>query len=91
MPPIVIGSSITQRISGAVSLQAKAPPPVHWRLVRTIPTRSIGMAAGPDPSKPLKKRQVAGSFIFKLPQDWPGIRKPQVALFRRSAKVSTYQ
>ncbi|KAI1211133.1 nagb/rpia/CoA transferase-like protein [Annulohypoxylon truncatum] len=37
----------------------------------------------------LKKRSIAGSFLFKIPN---GIDKPvQVALFRRSGKVSTYQ
>ncbi|KAI0887693.1 nagb/rpia/CoA transferase-like protein [Annulohypoxylon maeteangense] len=37
----------------------------------------------------LKRRSVAGSFLFKIPD---GLDKPvQVALFRRSGKVSTYQ
>ncbi|KAI1092015.1 nagb/rpia/CoA transferase-like protein [Rostrohypoxylon terebratum] len=37
----------------------------------------------------LKKRSIAGSFLFKIPRD---LDKPvQVALFRRSGKVSTYQ
>ncbi|XDG05895.1 hypothetical protein ABKA04_005510 [Annulohypoxylon sp. FPYF3050] len=37
----------------------------------------------------LKKRAIAGSFLFKIPKD---LDKPvQVALFRRSGKVSTYQ
>ncbi|CAM1505745.1 Fc.00g113820.m01.CDS01 [Cosmosporella sp. VM-42] len=38
----------------------------------------------------LKKRAVAGSFIFKFPND-DTTKKPQVALFRRSGEVSTYQ
>ncbi|POR32796.1 Methylthioribose-1-phosphate isomerase, partial [Tolypocladium paradoxum] len=40
----------------------------------------------------LEKRAVAGSFIFKNPDDAdnPDAR-PQVALFRRSGAVSTYQ
>ncbi|KAK7428743.1 hypothetical protein QQZ08_004668 [Neonectria magnoliae] len=38
----------------------------------------------------LKRRAVAGSFIFKFPDD-DTAKKPQVALFRRSGKVSTYQ
>ena len=44
---------------------------------------SAGMA-------PLKKRAVSSSFIFKYPDDNPDAR-PQVALFRRSGDVSTYQ
>ncbi|KAF4974316.1 hypothetical protein FZEAL_8766 [Fusarium zealandicum] len=39
---------------------------------------------------PLKHRAVAGSFIFKFPDDDTD-RKPLVALFRRSGKVNTYQ
>ncbi|KPM38003.1 hypothetical protein AK830_g8567 [Neonectria ditissima] len=38
----------------------------------------------------LKRRAVAGSFIFKFPDD-DTAKKPQVALFRRSGQVSTYQ
>lgn len=38
----------------------------------------------------LKRRAVAGSFIFKFP-DGDTTKKPQVALFRRSDKVRTYQ
>ncbi|KAL7621780.1 hypothetical protein AAE478_007279 [Parahypoxylon ruwenzoriense] len=37
----------------------------------------------------IKKRSVAGSFLFKLPQG--DEKQAQVALFRRSNKVSTYQ
>ncbi|KAI8680274.1 Nudix hydrolase domain-containing protein [Fusarium keratoplasticum] len=39
---------------------------------------------------PLKHRAVASSFIFKFPED-DMTKKPQVALFRRSGQVSTYQ
>ncbi|KYK61143.1 hypothetical protein DCS_02284 [Drechmeria coniospora] len=38
----------------------------------------------------LKKREVAGSFIFKFP-DGDASRRPKVALFKRSGAVSTYQ
>ncbi|KAF4986217.1 hypothetical protein FDECE_16065 [Fusarium decemcellulare] len=38
----------------------------------------------------LKHRAVASSFIFKFPDDDTS-QKPQVALFRRSDKVSTYR
>ncbi|KAF7548268.1 hypothetical protein G7Z17_g7169 [Cylindrodendrum hubeiense] len=38
----------------------------------------------------LQRRAVAGSFIFKFPDD-DTTKKPQVALFRRSGKVRTYQ
>ncbi|KAI2470159.1 nagb/rpia/CoA transferase-like protein [Annulohypoxylon bovei var. microspora] len=37
----------------------------------------------------LKKRSVAGSFLFKIPNGHD--KQVQVALFRRSGKVSTYQ
>lgn len=37
----------------------------------------------------LKRRSVAGSFLFKVPDG--DENHPQVALFRRSGKVSTYQ
>ncbi|KAI0849189.1 nagb/rpia/CoA transferase-like protein [Daldinia vernicosa] len=37
----------------------------------------------------LKKRSVAGSFLFRFPHG--DERKAQVALFKRSGKVSTYQ
>ncbi|KAI1134216.1 nagb/rpia/CoA transferase-like protein [Hypoxylon sp. FL0543] len=37
----------------------------------------------------LKKRSIAGSFLFKLPDG--DETRAQVALFRRSGKVSTYQ
>ncbi|KAL2793999.1 hypothetical protein BJX66DRAFT_215873 [Aspergillus keveii] len=40
-------------------------------------------------AKPLEKRAVVSSFIFHSPNGLSG--KPQVALFRRSDKVSTYQ
>ncbi|KAM0563786.1 hypothetical protein ACHAPJ_001519 [Fusarium lateritium] len=39
---------------------------------------------------PLKHRAVATSFIFKFPSD-DTTKKPQVALFRRSGNVNTYQ
>ncbi|KAK3693037.1 hypothetical protein B0T22DRAFT_367528 [Podospora appendiculata] len=39
-------------------------------------------------STPIKKRAVVSSFIFKFDRDG---NNPQVALFRRSDKVSTYQ
>ncbi|KAH6880503.1 hypothetical protein B0T10DRAFT_565725 [Thelonectria olida] len=39
---------------------------------------------------PLKRRAVAGSFIFKFPDD-DLTKTPKVALFRRSGKVRTYQ
>lgn len=39
--------------------------------------------------KPLKRRAIAGSFLFKLPDG--DEKQAQVALFRRSGKVSTYQ
>ncbi|KAF4961288.1 hypothetical protein FGADI_306 [Fusarium gaditjirri] len=39
---------------------------------------------------PLKHRDVATSFIFRLPADGEA-KKPQVALFRRSGHVNTYQ
>ncbi|KAM4063216.1 NUDIX domain-containing protein [Hirsutella rhossiliensis] len=42
------------------------------------------------PSSQLQKRDVAGSFIFRLAEDSPD-GWTQVALFRRSAKVRTYQ
>lgn len=38
----------------------------------------------------LKKRAVAGSFLFRYIDDGSG-KKPQVALFRRSGEVRTYQ
>ena len=41
-------------------------------------------------AKVLKKRAVAGSFLFRYIDDGSE-KKPQVALFRRSGKVSTYQ
>ncbi|KAI2778352.1 nagb/rpia/CoA transferase-like protein [Daldinia loculata] len=37
----------------------------------------------------LRKQSVAGSFLFKFPRG--DVRKAQVALFKRSGKVSTYQ
>ncbi|KAI1473617.1 nagb/rpia/CoA transferase-like protein [Daldinia eschscholtzii] len=40
-------------------------------------------------NKELKKRSVAGSFLFKLPHG--DEKQAQVALFKRSGKVSTYQ
>ncbi|KAL1961673.1 hypothetical protein VTN77DRAFT_1348 [Rasamsonia byssochlamydoides] len=41
--------------------------------------------------KPLKKRAVVSSFIFKFPEGYPPAgKKPLVALFRRSGQVSTY-
>ncbi|PNY25576.1 Methylthioribose-1-phosphate isomerase, partial [Tolypocladium capitatum] len=40
--------------------------------------------------KPLERRAVASSFIFKYPDDNPDAR-PQVALFRRSGLVRTYR
>ncbi|KAK0640585.1 hypothetical protein B0T16DRAFT_335968 [Cercophora newfieldiana] len=45
----------------------------------------------PNPlaATPFKKRSVVSNFIFKFDETPDG--KPQVALFRRSAKVSTYQ
>ncbi|KAL9569641.1 hypothetical protein ACKAV7_006271 [Fusarium commune] len=39
---------------------------------------------------PLKHRDVATSFIFRFPADGEA-KKPQVALFRRSGHVNTYQ
>ncbi|OTB09396.1 hypothetical protein M426DRAFT_6670 [Hypoxylon sp. CI-4A] len=42
-----------------------------------------------DAKAPLKKRSIAGSFLFKLPNG--DEKQAQVALFRRSGKVSTYQ
>ncbi|KAF5614710.1 translation initiation factor eIF-2B subunit family [Fusarium tjaetaba] len=39
---------------------------------------------------PLKHREVATSFIFRFPADGEA-KKPQVALFRRSSHVNTYQ
>lgn len=38
---------------------------------------------------PIKKRVVAGSFLFKIPNG--DDKQARVALFRRSSKVSTYQ
>ncbi|KAI0420991.1 translation initiation factor eIF-2B subunit family protein [Xylaria grammica] len=38
---------------------------------------------------PLKKRAVAGSFLFKIPNG--DVKRAKVALFRRSSKVRTYQ
>ncbi|KAI1387111.1 nagb/rpia/CoA transferase-like protein [Hypoxylon trugodes] len=43
----------------------------------------------PAKSSPLKKRSIAGSFFFKLPSG--DEKQAQVALFRRSGKVNTYQ
>ncbi|KAI1102689.1 nagb/rpia/CoA transferase-like protein [Jackrogersella minutella] len=40
-------------------------------------------------NRELKKRSVAGSFLFKFPNN--NEKQTQVALFRRSGKVSTYQ
>lgn len=41
--------------------------------------------------KPLTKRAVVTSFIFKFPDGDGRQGRPQVALFRRSDKVSTYR
>ncbi|KAI0105044.1 hypothetical protein GGR51DRAFT_520663 [Nemania sp. FL0031] len=41
------------------------------------------------PTATIKKRVVAGSFLFKIPDG--DDKKARVALFRRSGKVSTYQ
>jgi hypothetical protein len=38
----------------------------------------------------LKKRAVAGSFIFKFPNN-DVTKTPKIALFRRSGEVRTYQ
>lgn len=57
---------------------------------------------GPQPAqqqhdKPLKKRAVVSSFLFKFPDGGPSAsstrdgKKPLVALFRRSGLVSTYR
>ncbi|KAK5657907.1 hypothetical protein OQA88_2456 [Cercophora sp. LCS_1] len=47
------------------------------------------MSTQASADKPMKHRSVVSSFIFKLADTPDG--KPQVALFRRSDKVSTYQ
>ncbi|KAK1759987.1 nagb/rpia/CoA transferase-like protein [Echria macrotheca] len=55
-------------------------------------TKSFSLSAikmSTDSTRPLKKRSVVSSFIFNLHKT-PD-HKPQVALFRRSDKVSTYQ
>ncbi|KAI1263224.1 hypothetical protein F5Y18DRAFT_395043 [Xylariaceae sp. FL1019] len=53
------------------------------------PRRFMASSANP---KPLTKRAVAGSFLFKYEGDEAdGSQKVKVALFRRSEKVRTYQ
>ncbi|KAH8666866.1 hypothetical protein BX600DRAFT_436243 [Xylariales sp. PMI_506] len=47
------------------------------------------MTAAEQQHRPLKKRAVAASFLFRFPTD--GSEKVEVALFRRSGKVRTYQ
>ncbi|KAI0155236.1 hypothetical protein GGR57DRAFT_92610 [Xylariaceae sp. FL1272] len=50
------------------------------------------LMANSENPKPLTKRAVAGSFLFKYEGDEAdGSRKVKVALFRRSDKVRTYQ
>ncbi|KAH7130011.1 hypothetical protein B0J13DRAFT_627143 [Dactylonectria estremocensis] len=57
---------------------------VLFEISRTPQARSISTSMSN-----LQRRAVAGSFIFKFPDD-DTTKKPQVALFRRSAKVRTY-
>ncbi|KAI5923450.1 translation initiation factor eIF-2B subunit family protein [Camillea tinctor] len=47
------------------------------------------MASLSPPNAGLKKRTVAGSFLFKIPQG--DEKRAKVALFRRSGEVRTYQ
>lgn len=55
--------------------------PAHWNVTRNMATM---------PQQPaMKKRAVAGTFLFRYPKDEPS--KAEVALFRRSGKVRTYQ
>ncbi|KAK3333003.1 hypothetical protein B0T19DRAFT_473763 [Cercophora scortea] len=63
---------------------------VRGRSALSLPFRqsqSLTMSSSPSIT-PLKKRAVVSSFIFKYDENG---NNPQVALFRRSDKVSTYQ
>ncbi|KAI1326769.1 translation initiation factor eIF-2B subunit family protein [Xylariaceae sp. FL0255] len=53
--------------------------------------RIRAMSSAANEAAPLTKRAVAGSFLFKLTSDSSGEEKAQVALFRRSDEVRTYQ
>ncbi|KND92623.1 Methylthioribose-1-phosphate isomerase [Tolypocladium ophioglossoides CBS 100239] len=66
--------------------RALATPPKHQLLPQPLHRHHRALAS----MAPLEQRAVAGSFIFKYPDDNPDAR-PQVALFRRSAAVRTYQ
>jgi hypothetical protein len=54
--------------------------PIYWTPTRNMTT---------TPQLPaIKKRAVAGTFLFRYPKDEPD--RAEVALFRRSGKVRTY-
>lgn len=61
-----------------------------WSRIHRILQHRRALSTTMAPLENLEKRAVAGSFIFRYPDDDPGGR-PQVALFRRSGDVSTYQ
>ncbi|KAI8964461.1 nagb/rpia/CoA transferase-like protein [Daldinia sp. FL1419] len=55
---------------------------LHWR-------RIMSSSDAANHKGELKKRSIAGSFLFKLPHG--DEKQAQVALFKRSGKVSTYR